>query len=412
MKPYEQYPYNYHTLSNGIRLIHRYTPSQVAHLGITIDVGSRDEQPKQNGMAHFIEHCIFKGTTHRRSSRILSRIDGVGGELNAYTTKEEIVVYTTFLNSYYERATELLSDIVFNSTFPDKELEKEKSVILEEINSYEDSPAELIYDAFEKLVFGNTSLGRMILGTPEKVQTFTSDSVKEFIKNKWFTNLMVISTVGNIDFDKWVKLCEKYFSIYPENTTNRRRHSIYHYHPKQIEENRDTYQAHIMIGNQAYSYRNNKKVAFTLLNNILGSPAMNSALNMHIREKYGFTYTIESTYTSYSDNGIFQIYAGTDEKYVDKTIDLIEKELLRFANKRLTQSQLSRAKQQLKGQISIQYDYNQNEMLCIGKSLLNYNKVQTLKEDFEEIDKITPMDILEVANEIFVPSQLSRIIYK
>lgn len=407
----QQYPYSYHTLSNGIRLVHRYTPSGVAHLGVTIDVGSRDEHINENGMAHFIEHCIFKGTKNRRSSSILSRIDGVGGELNAYTTKEETVVYSTFLNNYYDRATELLADIVFNSVFPEKELEKEKSVIVEEINSYEDSPTDLIYDHFERLVFGNTGLGRMILGTPERIENFTSEQVKDFVQRKWFTNLIVVSTVGNIDFERWVRMCEKYFAIYPQNLTNKRRRSSYHYKPQAIEENRDTCQAHIMIGTQSYSYKNDKKIAFSLLNNILGSPAMNSALNMHIREKYGFCYTIESSYQAYSDNGIFQIYTGTEEKYIDRMLQLIEKELLHFANKRLTQSQMTHAKQQLKGQLSIQYDNNQNEMLSIGKSLLNYNKVETLEETFKDIDAITPKDILQVANEIFVPDNFSRIIY-
>jgi predicted Zn-dependent peptidase len=412
MIDYKQYPYNYATLNNGIRLVHRYTPSNVAHLGVTIDVGSRDEKPQENGIAHFIEHCIFKGTNKRHSYQILSRIDGVGGELNAYTTKEETCVYATFLNNYYERATELLSDIVFHSTFPDKELEKEKVVILDEINSYEDSPSDLIYDKFEEVIFGKTGLGRMILGQPKKVKEFTSKEVKDFMDKNYFTNLISISTVGNIDFDKWVHLVEKYFCVEKKTIEHRKRHRTYNYKPKHIEENRDTYQAHLMLGNIAYSYKDDKKVAFSLLNNILGSNAMNSALNMHIRERYGFTYALESNYTAYCDSGIFQIYAGTDEKYIDKTKELIIKELMRFVNKRMTQSYLSRSKEQLKGQIAIQYDSNQNEMLSIGKSLLNYNKVETLNDTFKDIDEVTAVDILQVASEIFIPEKLSTIIYK
>jgi predicted Zn-dependent peptidase len=412
MIDYKQYPYNYATLKNGIRLVHRYTPSQVAHLGVTIDVGSRDEKVQENGIAHFIEHCIFKGTKKRHSYQILSRIDGVGGELNAYTTKEETCIYATFLNNYYPRAVELLSDIVFNSTFPDKELEKEKVVILDEINSYEDSPSDLIYDKFEEVIFGRTGLGRMILGTPKKVKEFTSNQVKDFIQKNYYTNLISISTVGNIDFDKWVRLIEKYFSVTEKKIEDRKRHRTYNYKPKHIEENRDTYQAHLMIGNIAYSYKDNRKVAFSLLNNILGSNAMNSALNMHIRERYGFTYALESNYTTYCDSGIFQVYAGTDEKYIDKTRELIIKELLHFANKRITQSYLTRSKEQLKGQIAIQYDSNQNEMLSIGKSLLNFSKVESLNDTFKEIDEVSSDDILKVANEIFIPQQLSTIIYK
>lgn len=406
------YPYRVHTLYNGIRLIHKHTDSQVAHLGITIDVGSRDEERQENGMAHFIEHCIFKGTKKRSSSRILSRIDGVGGELNAYTTKEETAVFCTFLSKHYERATELLSDIIFNSVFPDKELDKEKSVIIEEINSYEDSPMELIYDEFESLVFGDTGLGRMILGTEKKVKSFSSSQVMDFIKKKWATNLIVISTVGDIKFEKWVRLIEKFFGYIPPKPINRQRKENYNYIPQHKELNRDTYQAHIMIGCPCYDYTSEKKVAFSLLNNVLGSSAMNSYLNMNVREKYGFTYLIESSYNAYSDNGIFQIYAGTDEQYIDKTLSLIKKGLQRFVDKRLTQSQIHKAKEQLKGQLSIQNDYNREEMLAIGKSLLNYNHVQSLEETFSDIDSISAEDILEVASEIFRIDNLSTIIYK
>ncbi|MBO6118213.1 MAG: insulinase family protein [Bacteroidales bacterium] len=403
--------YNYYTLSNGIRIVHRHSDSAVAHLGITIDAGSRDEKPYENGMAHFIEHCIFKGTATKPYYRILSRIDGVGGELNAYTTKEETVVYATFLTPYYNRAAELLCDIVFNSTFPEKELEKEKSVVIDEINSYEDSPAELIYDAFEQLVFARTGLGRMILGTQDKVKSFTSSMIKDFIARNWFTNKMVISTVGDIPFDKFVRLAEKYFTHIPAKLTQKKRHSVYHYEPRHKHENRDTYQAHVMIGNICYSYRNPKRTAFSLLNNILGSNAMNSALNMHIREKYGNTYNIESSYTAYLDSGIFQIYAGCEDHFSEKIVQLIIKELKYFTDKRLPQSSLTRGKQQLKGQLAIQYDSNQNEMLSIGKALLNYNRVSSLEENFKEIDKVTSKDILEVANEIFIPDKLSSIIY-
>ncbi|MDY6381430.1 MAG: pitrilysin family protein [Synergistales bacterium] len=406
------YPYRVHTLYNGIRLIHKHTDSQVAHLGITIDVGSRDEERQENGMAHFIEHCIFKGTKKRSSSRILSRIDGVGGELNAYTTKEETAVFCTFLSKHYERATELLSDIIFNSVFPDKELDKEKSVIIEEINSYEDSPMELIYDEFESLVFGDTGLGRMILGTEKKVKSFSSSQVMDFIKKNWATNLIVISTVGDIKFEKWVRLIEKFFGYIPPKPINRQRKENYNYIPQHKELNRDTYQAHIMIGCPCYDYTSEKKVAFSLLNNVLGSSAMNSYLNMNVREKYGFTYLIESSYNAYSDNGIFQIYAGTDEQYIDKTLSLIKKGLQRFVDKRLTQSQIHKAKEQLKGQLSIQNDYNREEMLAIGKSLLNYNHVQSLEETFSDIDSISAEDILEVASEIFRIDNLSTIIYK
>ncbi|MBQ7984113.1 MAG: insulinase family protein [Bacteroidales bacterium] len=407
----ERNTYNRYTLANGIRIIHKYTDSPVAHLGITIDAGSRDEKPYENGIAHFIEHCIFKGTTTKPYYRILSRIDGVGGELNAYTTKEETVVYATFLTSYYERAAELLCDITFNSIFPEKELEKEKSVVIDEINSYEDSPSELIYDEFEQLVFGRTGLGRMILGTQDKVSGFNGAMIRDFIQRNWFTDRMVISTVGNIDFDKFVRLVQRYFSKVPAKLSADKRRTTYHYYPKHAVKNRDTYQAHVMIGNICYSYRNNKYIAFSLLNNILGSNAMNSVLNMHIREKYGNTYAIESSYTAYRDSGIFQVYAGCETHFADRITQLIVKELETFANKRITQSLLTRGKQQLKGQLAIQYDSNQNEMLSIGKALLNFDKAATIEETFRQIDEVSATDISEVAGEIFVADKLSSIIY-
>lgn len=403
--------YKYHTLANGIRLVYRHTDSEVCHLGVTIDCGTRDEKPKENGIAHFIEHCIFKGTKTKPYYRILSRIDGVGGELNAYTTKEEIVVYATFVKQYYDRATDLLSDIVFNSTFDSKEIEKEKSVVIDEINSYKDSPSELIYDEFETLVFGNHGLGRMILGTEKKVQSFTSQMIKDFISRNWFTNRIVISTVGNIEFDKFIRLIEKYFGQVEQKLTTKKKHTIYHYSAKQIEKQMDTYQSHIMIGNICYSYKNDKRIAFTLANNILGSPAMNSALNLHIREKYGNTYAIESSYTAYQDTGIFQVYAGCEQEFTQKIHQLILKELEIFATKRITQSYLTRGKEQLKGQLAIQYDSNQTEMLSIGKALLNYNKVASIEDSFREIDLIKPEDILLVCQEIFDLKNLSSIIY-
>ena len=400
------------SLSNGIRLIHKHTSSPVAHLGITIDAGSRDEMREENGIAHFIEHSVFKGTQKRNSAKILTRIDGVGGELNAFTTKEETAVFCTFLSNYYPRATELLADIVFNSVFPDKELEKEKSVVIEEINSYEDSPMELIFDEFENQVFGDTGLGRMILGTKESVNSFNSEKIRRFIDRNWTNDLIVISTVGNIDFERWVRLTEKYFAGVKPKKTERKRSENYVYKPLYREMRRDTYQSHIMLGIPAYNYKSEKKVAFSLLNNIIGSSAMNSALNMNIREKYGFTYLIESSFNAYSDNGIFQVYAGTEEKYIDKTIALIKQQLRRFADKKLSPAALQRAKRQLKGQLSVQNDYNREEMLAMGKSFLNYGRVQSMEETFSDIDSITSDDILQVAGEIFREEDFSALIYK
>lgn len=403
--------YNLYELKNGIRLIHRYSPSPVSHCGITINVGSRDETESENGIAHFIEHSIFKGTYKRKAFQILNRIDGVGGELNAFTTKEETCIYGCFLHSYYERFLELLSDIVFNSTFPEKEIAKEKVVVIDEINSYQDTPFELIYDEFEKQLFGNHSLGRLILGTPENVNSFTSEGIKAFIDKNYSTDQMVISIVSSIDCEKWFSLAEKYFGGYEKKTNKKRREKILVRKAEKNIYDRDTYQSHAIIGTMAYGYKDEKKAAFSLLNNMLGGYAMNSYLNMHIREKYGFTYTIESNYTAYSDVGVFSIYAGTDKKYMDKTLRLINKELEKFTQSPLAEKTLQKFKQQMKGQLAISCDSNQNEMLSIGKMLLNFGKVDTLQDTYKTIDEISSKEILEVAQEIFVPEKLSIIQY-
>lgn len=406
-----EFAYRQHKLSNGIRLVHRSTYSPVAHCAITINVGSRDELPEENGIAHFIEHCIFKGTEKRKNVHILNRIDGVGGELNAFTTKEETCIYATFLNNYHERVLELFSDIVFNSIFPQKELEKEKTVVIDEINSYEDNPSELIFDDFDKLVFGNHGLGRYILGTENKVMNFTTEKIKQFIQRTYSTDSMVISTIGAIEFEAWIQLCEKYFGSINKDTKQIHRSPHKNYKPKIKVFNRDTYQAHVVMGNLAFSYKNKHKLAFSLLNNMLGGPAMNSRLNMKIREKYGFTYTLESNYTAYSDTGLFSVYAATDEKYIDKTIKLIENELEYYCNKQIKPLALKQAKQQLIGQLAIQYESNQNEVISMGKSILNYNRIDTLKTTNQEIEKITAQEIQEVAQIVFQKEKYSQIKY-
>ncbi len=403
--------YSQHTLSNGIRLVHRLTCSQVAHCAITINVGSRDEQKGEEGIAHFIEHSLFKGTKKRKNFQILSRIDGVGGELNAFTTKEETCIYATFLNNYHERVLELFSDIVFSSTFPQKELDKEKIAVIDEINSYEDNPSELIFDQFDNIVFGNNGLGHYILGTPKQVKEFTTQKLTQFIQRAYSTDSIVISTIGEIDFERWVKLCEKYFGSIQTSSKTITRTPPKNYKPKDKTIKRDTYQAHVIIGNVAYSYKNKKKITLSLLNNIIGGPAMNSRLNMKIREKYGFTYSIESNYTAYSDTGLFTVYAATDPKYIDKTIELIKNELDHYTKKEITPSGLKHAKQQLIGQLAIQYESNQNEVISMGKSILNFNRIDSLKVTNQEIEKITSEQIQEVANTIFQRDKYTQLKY-
>jgi predicted Zn-dependent peptidase len=374
-----------------------------------INAGTRDEQTKENGMAHFIEHCIFKGTLKRKAFHILNRIDGVGGELNAYTTKEETCIYASFLDEYNERVLDLMADIVFHSQFPEKEIEKEKSVITDEINAYRDSPAEQIVDDFEQLIFGNHPLGKQILGTPSRIQSFTSADVKRFIDRTYATDMMTIACVGNMNCDLWFGLCEKYFGTAAFKSGKRTKRPFKTCVPQTKIEHHGTYQAHAVIGTVAYDYNSPYRMAFSLLNNILGGGAMNSLLNMHIREKYGFTYSLESNYIPYSDSGLFAVYAGTDPKYIDRTLDLIRTELALLMSKPLKTKTFSQYKQQLKGQLAIQFDSNQNEMLAMAKSMLNYGRIETLRDTYRLIDSISAEELQRVACEIFAPERLSLI---
>lgn len=407
----EEYPYTYHTLSNGIRLVHRYTPSAVSHCGLTIGVGSRDEKQAENGTAHFVEHCLFKGTKKRKGFQILGCIDGVGGELNAFTTKEETCVYGLYLQQYHERFLDLLADIVFHSDFPSRGVEKEKEVILDEINSYLDTPSEQIFDDFEQMVFGNNGLGRLILGTPKRVEAMSSEKLRTFVSNNYTTDNMVLSAITSTPSDKWFALCEKFLGTEPASRKTHRRQSPPAYSPNTITLERDTYQSHIIVGNRAYSYRSAQKVAFSLLNNILGSGAMNSYLNMHIRERYGFTYAIESAYTAYYDSGVFSVYASTDKRHTSKTIDLIKKELENMILKPFCNKSLSRFKNQLIGQLVVNADQNQTEMLAMGKTLLNFGKITPLKEVCRQVEQVSCSQITEVAREVFAPERLSVIQY-
>ena len=404
--------YNFYQLKNGIRIVHKYADTNVGHCGLMLNTGSRDEDEKENGIAHFIEHCIFKGTTKRKSFHILNRLDSVGGDLNAYTTKEETCVYASFLTEYYERTIELLSDIVFNSNFPTKELEKEKEVVIEEINSYKDNPSELIFDEYEELIFANHPIGRLILGSPANVRKFKSNNLQNFIKNKYNTDEMVICSVGKIKFSQLIKIIEKHFAEHPSNERQIKRQAFTDYKPINIIKNKRTYQTHTLIGNIAYNTRDKRKNALTVLNNLLGGPAMNTRLNLAVRERHGYAYTVESSYTPYTDTGLFTIYLGTDNSSNTKAIDVVLKELEKLRNTKLGSVQLRSAKKQLIGQVAIAYESNLNEMLSIGKSLLMYNKVDSIAEINEKIEKVTEDEIIEIANEIFDPAQLSYLIYK
>lgn len=405
--------YQIHTFKNGLRLVHQqiHNDNAVAHLGLIINTGSRDELKKENGLAHFIEHVIFKGTKKRKAYHVLSRLEDVGAEITAYTSKEETILQAAFLHQHYERSMELMADIVINSTFPQKELNKEKEVIIDEINSYKDSPFDLIFDDFDSLLFPKHPLGLDILGTKARVRRFTQEDVFKFIRKNYLAPEMVLTSVGNIDFNKLIAYGEAYFSGLSSARRLRERKSPPDYKAVEVIKKKRVYQAHCMIGNRAYSIQEDKRSAFSLLNNYLGGPGLNSRLNLGIREKYGFTYNLESNYTAMSDTGNFSVYLGTDRQYLDRTIELVHKELRLLRDTKLGPLQLKKAKQQIIGQIAISEESNANKMINNGRSLLSFNKISNLHSVNKKIQSVTAEQLQEVANEIFDPKKLSMLIY-
>jgi predicted Zn-dependent peptidase len=401
-----------HTLDNGIRLVHHRIPGLVAHCGIIINTGSRDEDDHEHGIAHFIEHVLFKGTRKRKAYHILSRLEDVGGELNAYTTKEETAIHASFLKDDYARAIELISDITFNSTFPEKEIDKEKDVVIEEINSYLDNPAELIFDDFEELIFLNQPIGRNILGTPESVKLFSQKKIRDFIANNYNTNQMVFCSVGDIPDVKIMKLFKTYFSDI--DTIKREERSVrkWVYNPASVTKTMNTYQNHCILGSPAYDLKDNRRMGLFLLNNILGGQGLNSRLNLSLREKNGFAYNVESNYNAYHDTGIFSVYFGTDSKYLNKSTSIAMAEMNKLRTSRLGIVQFSKAKNQIKGYLARGYEHHESLMLSLGKSLLVFNKIDTIEDICRKIDNVTTSELLETANEIFEPSKLSTLIYK
>ncbi|MFC2151009.1 M16 family metallopeptidase [Bacteroidota bacterium] len=404
--------YESYTLENGIRIIHLPLKSAVGHCGLIINAGSRDEEEHEHGMAHFIEHAIFKGTKKRKAYHILSRLDDVGGEINAYTTKEETTIHTSFLKNDYERAMELISDITFNSIFPGKEITREKEVIIEEINSYKDDPAELIFDDFEELIFKNQPLGKNILGNPKDLRRFTKKDIESFISKNYHTDEMVLCSVGDISFTKFKKFSDKYFGQIKSNPRIKVRTRIENYIPEIKTIKKKTHQTHCIIGNVAYNSHDDRKVAMTLLDNMLGGPGLNSRLSLLLREKHGYAYHVESNYSPYSDIGVFSIYFGTDKENFDKCVKLIKKEFESLRTKKLGIVQLKKAKRQLFGQIAISSENNANMMLAMGKSFMLFNKVDDLERIKEKIEDISVEDIQEIAYEVLDFDKMSMLVYQ
>lgn len=400
-----------YTLSNGLRLVYLHANSPVAHLGVTVLAGSRFEEDHEVGLAHFLEHSIFKGTEKRKAFHILSRLDSVGGELNAYTTKEEICLYASFVKSHLNRAAELLSDIAINSNFPEKEIQKEKEIVLDELNSYLDNPSDKIFDDYEALIFPNHPLGNNILGTPESVQSFGRESLKSYVDKFFFTENTVLSFVGDIPLNTLVKYLEKHFNSMPSGKTKAIPRPFDTYQPikKRVEEG--NYQAHAIIGGIAPGYNSDHRRGMTMLTNVLGGPAMNSRLILSVREKYGYTYNIEAQYSPYPDLGYWSIYFGTDQKYLSKTIKIIYAELKKLREIPLTSKQLQQAKEQLKGHIALSLDSNLGLMQGLGKSLLLFNQIDTIQEMYASIDKLTSEELQEIARTYFKEENLSELIY-
>lgn len=402
----------FHTLDNGIRMVHQRIPGLVAHCGIIINAGSRDEAEDEHGVAHFIEHMLFKGTKKRKAYHILSRLEDVGGELNAYTTKEETAVHASFLKDDYDRAVELISDITFNPVFPKKEIEKEKDVIIEEINSYLDTPSELIFDDFEDLVFKGQPIGRNILGTPESVKNFSHRKLASFISRNYNTEEIVFCSVGNISDEKILRLFRKYFSVNKSGQNQHRIAGTFTYKPLTETREKDTFQNHCIIGNIACDLRDKRRVAMFLLNNILGGPGMNSRLNLSLREKNGLAYNVESSFNPYNDTGVFSIYFGTDAKLLEKSMHICMKELHKLRTVKLGTIQLSKARNQMKGYIARGYENHESLMLGLGKNMLVFNRIDSFEEICRQIDEVSSSVLMDIANEVLEPSMLSTLIYK
>ena len=399
------------TLSNGIRVVYLHAAAQVAHMGVTILAGSRFEKENEVGLAHFLEHCVFKGTKNRKAFHVLSRLDSVGGEINAYTTKEEICIYASFTKNHFRRASELLADITLNSSFPEKEIQKEKEIIIDEINSYLDSPSDKIFDDFESYLFKNHALGNNILGTKESVLSFTREDLLSYVDRFFTSGNMVISFVGDISRKQLEKNLENDFKACKTIDVQPVKNDFSDSTPFKIWTKESNYQVHSVIGGIAPNYLDEKRRTTNLLTNILGGPALNSRLNLSIREKYGYSYTVEAVYSPFVDTGYWAVYFGTDPKYIKKSIDLVYKELRKLREQKMGVLQLNSAKEQLKGHLALGLDSNSGLMLGLGKSLLLFNQIDTIPEIYKSIDKLTAENLLETANIYYDESNISELVF-
>ncbi len=400
-----------HILPNGLKIIHQKTKAPITHVALTVNAGTRDEPEGKEGLAHFIEHCLFKGTAKRKTYHILNRIDAVGGELNAFTSKEETCLYASFLSPYFSRAVELIADICFNSTFPEKEIVKEKEVIADEIASVKDNPSDYIFDEFEEHLFKGHPIGKNILGTQKSLKKLTRQDCMDFMSNHYFPSNMVLSVVGKVPFNRVVQTAERFFSQSQPAGKTREKLELtlpqkFHLTPKQ-----KMYQSHILFGGLAPDMFAKNRLTAILLNNMLGGPAMNSLLNYQVREKNGIAYQIDSYLQAYTDAGYWNIYIGTDKQNIKKAIQLAQKVLTNLAETPLTKVKLNQAKLQLKGNIALAQDNPVNTAIALGKSFLHFNKVDSDEVTFKKIDAISTEKVQELAQEMFDESKQNFLIF-
>jgi predicted Zn-dependent peptidase len=404
--------YETFSLENKLRIIYLQSHSPVSYCGFAVNAGTRDEEPQQSGLAHFIEHMLFKGTQKRKAWHILNRMENVGGELNAYTTKEETFLYTVCLSSDVERAIELLSDLLFHSQFPETEIKKEREVVIDEINSYRDNPSELIFDEFENLLFQGNEMGHNILGDEAALRTFTQDTCREFTGAFYHPDNLIFFFYGQSSFKDILRLARKYFPVENNTASPRRKREIpENRQPEQVVEDKGLHQSYVIVGGRGYDLYNRNGTGLFLLNNLLGGPGMNSRLNVVLREKNGLVYSVDSGLSAYTDSGVFTIYFACDHDSTEQCLHLVYKELKKMRENKLTTSQLNAVVKQLKGQLGISRDQKENLALGMGKNFLHCNTYKTLDAIFKKIDALTSIQLGDIANELWDESRLFQLIY-
>lgn len=401
-----------HTLPNGLRLVHLTTDSPVAYCGLAVDAGTRDEAPDESGLAHFVEHMLFKGTLRRRAWHILNRMEAVGGDLDAYTTKEETFLYAVFPAPHLARATELLADLATHARFPEAEIEKEREVILDEIRSYEDAPAELIFDEYESQLFGTHPLGRPILGNKRTLRRFDAARGRSFMARYYTAPNMVFFSMGPADFRRVVRLAERHFADLPTATAPHHRTPPDELTPRETLCRKRTHQSHVVLGARACHLFDPRHAPLYLLNNILGGTGMNSRLNVALRERRGLVYGVESSLTCYTDAGLCTIYFGTDPRHRQQALGLVRAELDRLRAHPLTPSQLVAAKKQAVGQLHVASDNREGLFLTLGKSFLRFGRCDTPAETARRIEEVTADEVFSVARDVFAPERLSFLVYE